>query len=170
MQVISGRWRAILARLARGRIVTRIATLSRSPAGVRRAGEIQVPQVLALPELGLPREDGDVAVRIDAYPRVKQRIFGDGSLAVLKRCVDALEANATYVAVTPCEPQLGPRGLYPTMSTRDSGQQVRAMMNLLAYADGRHDLIAIADAGGIMPPKSTWFEPKLRDGLLVHLI
>ena len=32
------------------------------------------------------------------------------------------------------------------------------------------DLIAIADAGGVMPPKSTWFEPKLRDGLLVHLI
>jgi uncharacterized protein (DUF1015 family) len=32
------------------------------------------------------------------------------------------------------------------------------------------DLMAIADEGGIMPPKSTWFEPKLRDGLLVHLI
>ena len=32
------------------------------------------------------------------------------------------------------------------------------------------DLMAIADAGGIMPPKSTWFEPKLRDGLLIHLI
>jgi uncharacterized protein (DUF1015 family) len=32
------------------------------------------------------------------------------------------------------------------------------------------DLIAVADAGGVMPPKSTWFEPKLRDGLLVHLI
>ena len=32
------------------------------------------------------------------------------------------------------------------------------------------DLIAIADAGGIMPPKSTWFEPKLRDGLLIHRI
>jgi uncharacterized protein (DUF1015 family) len=32
------------------------------------------------------------------------------------------------------------------------------------------DLVAIADAGGIMPPKSTWFEPKLRDGLLIHLI
>lgn len=31
------------------------------------------------------------------------------------------------------------------------------------------DLIAISDAGGIMPPKSTWFEPKLRDGLLVHV-
>jgi uncharacterized protein (DUF1015 family) len=35
---------------------------------------------------------------------------------------------------------------------------------------GVDDLMAISDAGGIMPPKSTWFEPKLRDGLLVHLI
>jgi len=32
------------------------------------------------------------------------------------------------------------------------------------------DLINISDAGEVMPPKSTWFEPKLRDGLLVHLI
>ena len=32
------------------------------------------------------------------------------------------------------------------------------------------DLMAISDAGGIMPPKSTWFEPKLRDGLLIHTI
>ncbi len=32
------------------------------------------------------------------------------------------------------------------------------------------DLMRIADAGGVMPPKSTWFEPKLRDGLLIHEI
>jgi uncharacterized protein (DUF1015 family) len=32
------------------------------------------------------------------------------------------------------------------------------------------DLMAISDAGGIMPPKSTWFEPKLRDGVLIHLV
>ena len=32
------------------------------------------------------------------------------------------------------------------------------------------DLMAVADAGAIMPPKSTWFEPKLRDGLLIHTI
>ena len=31
------------------------------------------------------------------------------------------------------------------------------------------DLMAISDEGGIMPPKSTWFEPKLRDGLLSHV-
>jgi uncharacterized protein (DUF1015 family) len=32
------------------------------------------------------------------------------------------------------------------------------------------DLMAISDEGGIMPPKSTWFEPKLRDGLLIHTV
>jgi uncharacterized protein (DUF1015 family) len=32
------------------------------------------------------------------------------------------------------------------------------------------DLMAVSDAGAIMPPKSTWFEPKLRDGLLIHAI
>jgi len=32
------------------------------------------------------------------------------------------------------------------------------------------DLMQISDAGGIMPPKSTWFEPKLRDGVLSHLV
>jgi uncharacterized protein (DUF1015 family) len=31
-------------------------------------------------------------------------------------------------------------------------------------------LFDIADSGNVMPPKSTWFEPKLRDGLLTHLI
>ena len=32
------------------------------------------------------------------------------------------------------------------------------------------DLLSVSDANGIMPPKSTWFEPKLRDGLLIHEI
>lgn len=32
------------------------------------------------------------------------------------------------------------------------------------------ELIAVADHGGVMPPKSTWFDPKLRDGLLIHQI
>jgi uncharacterized protein (DUF1015 family) len=32
------------------------------------------------------------------------------------------------------------------------------------------DLMAVSDADAIMPPKSTWFEPKLRDGLLIHVI
>ena len=32
------------------------------------------------------------------------------------------------------------------------------------------ELLAVSDAGEMMPPKSTWFEPKLRDGLLIHRI
>jgi uncharacterized protein (DUF1015 family) len=38
------------------------------------------------------------------------------------------------------------------------------------YPVSVEDLMQVCDAGGIMPPKSTWFEPKLRDGLLSHLI
>jgi uncharacterized protein (DUF1015 family) len=38
------------------------------------------------------------------------------------------------------------------------------------FPTGIVDLMAIADAGGIMPPKSTWFEPKLRDAMFCHLI
>lgn len=36
------------------------------------------------------------------------------------------------------------------------------------YPTTLDQLMDIADAGAIMPPKSTWFEPKLRDGLVVH--
>jgi uncharacterized protein (DUF1015 family) len=37
------------------------------------------------------------------------------------------------------------------------------------YPTSLDQLIDVADAGQVMPPKSTWFEPKLRSGLLVHL-
>ena len=40
---------------------------------------------------------------------------------------------------------------------------------LLAVSRSVADLMAVSDAGEIMPPKSTWFEPKLRDGLLIHV-
>lgn len=38
------------------------------------------------------------------------------------------------------------------------------------YPTTMDDLFAVSDMGEIMPPKSTWFEPKLKDGLLIHLI
>ena len=38
------------------------------------------------------------------------------------------------------------------------------------YPTGIHELFAVADAGMLMPPKSTWFEPKLRSGLFIHKI
>jgi uncharacterized protein (DUF1015 family) len=46
----------------------------------------------------------------------------------------------------------------------------RAAVAFSMYPVSVDDLMGIADAGQIMPPKSTWFEPKLRDGLLIHLI
>jgi uncharacterized protein (DUF1015 family) len=38
------------------------------------------------------------------------------------------------------------------------------------YPTQMHDLMAVADAGAIMPPKSTWFEPKLADGMVSHVL
>lgn len=40
----------------------------------------------------------------------------------------------------------------------------------LMFPTGIEELMTIADAGGIMPPKSTWFEPKLRDAMFCHLL
>jgi len=48
--------------------------------------------------------------------------------------------------------------------------QGKAAVAFSMFPVGVDDLMRIADAGEIMPPKSTWFEPKLRDGLLSHLI
>lgn len=66
------------------------------------------------------------------------------SYDLLLRCLDVLEANHTYRAVWPCEPQLGKRGLYPTLSTRGIDASVRTMTNVLAYADGSADCLDIA--------------------------
>jgi uncharacterized protein (DUF1015 family) len=46
----------------------------------------------------------------------------------------------------------------------------RAAAAFSLYPVSLNDLMEVCDAGGIMPPKSTWFEPKLRDGLLSHVI
>jgi uncharacterized protein (DUF1015 family) len=61
----------------------------------------------------------------------------------------------------------GIRGTGELEQLVDSG---RFAVAFSMYPVSVDDLMRIADAGGIMPPKSTWFEPKLRDGLLSHLI
>jgi uncharacterized protein (DUF1015 family) len=61
----------------------------------------------------------------------------------------------------------GARGTAALESAVDSGRAAVAFSMFPVTLD---DLMVISDAGGIMPPKSTWFEPKLRDGLLVHTI
>ena len=61
----------------------------------------------------------------------------------------------------------GVRGTRELEKKIDAGQaQVAFSLLPISLAE----LMSVADAGQILPPKSTWFEPKLRDGLLVHLI
>ena len=61
----------------------------------------------------------------------------------------------------------GIRGPFALAARVDEGA---AAVAFAMYPVSVDDLIRIADSGGSMPPKSTWFEPKLRDGLLTHLI
>jgi uncharacterized protein (DUF1015 family) len=61
----------------------------------------------------------------------------------------------------------GARGIAELERLVASGQ---AAVAFSMYPVSVDDLMAVCDAGGIMPPKSTWFEPKLRDGLLTHEI
>jgi aminopeptidase-like protein len=70
-----------------------------------------------------------------------------GSLEVLTKFVALAEANRILLTRTVGEPMLGPRGLYPATYTHHAGMErdTALMMNLLAYADGRRDLIALAD-------------------------
>jgi uncharacterized protein (DUF1015 family) len=61
----------------------------------------------------------------------------------------------------------GARGTKALEQAVDSGKAVVAFSMFPVTVE---DLMAISDTGGVMPPKSTWFEPKLRDGLLIHAI
>lgn len=61
----------------------------------------------------------------------------------------------------------GIRGLEELEKRVDSGEMAVAIS---LHPVSIQQLFDIADSGNVMPPKSTWFEPKLRDGLLTHLI
>jgi uncharacterized protein (DUF1015 family) len=61
----------------------------------------------------------------------------------------------------------GARG---TKALEDAVSLGRAAVAFSMFPVSVDDLMVISDSGGIMPPKSTWFEPKLRDGLLTHTI
>ncbi len=61
----------------------------------------------------------------------------------------------------------GGRGLAELERRVSSGEMAVAFA---LYPTQMDDLMAVADAGGIMPPKSTWFEPKLADGMVSHVL
>ena len=69
----------------------------------------------------------------------------EGGFCIVKDTLELLERNEKYRITTLCEPQLGKRGLYPTLSNKESRQMIIVMMNFITYADGTKDLIEIAD-------------------------
>ena len=68
-----------------------------------------------------------------------------GAYDVMTQVIDALEMNQRYQVQVLCEPQLGKRGLYPTTSQKGSYDKVKAMIDFIAYADGKTDIIDISN-------------------------
>jgi aminopeptidase-like protein len=85
------------------------------------------------------------------------------SFAALQRSIDtyeemcrALDCNVTFRNLFPYgEPQLGRRGLYPTLGAVDESRSANALMWLLNLADGSHDILAMADRSGL-PVEQLW--------------
>ena len=68
-----------------------------------------------------------------------------GGYDALRKAIEIIEKNDHLESTVLGEPQLGKRGLYPTLSSKDSGMQVRTMMNILTYCEGDHTLLEIAE-------------------------
>jgi len=88
----------------------------------------------------------------------------DGGYWALRRALEAIEKNKKYRVTVLCEPQMGKRGLYPTLSTKKSNEQVKLMMNLISLCDGRSSLLDIAEILGA----PVWDLYDLIDTLVSH--
>ena len=69
----------------------------------------------------------------------------DGGYIALKTAIEVFEKNYYPKVNVFCEPQLGKRGLYPTLSTKSSGNEVRLMMDLITWSDGSKSMLEIAE-------------------------
>jgi len=69
----------------------------------------------------------------------------DGGYIALKSAIEALEENRYPKINVFGEPQLGKRGLYPTLSTKTSAMEVRLMMDLITWSDGSNSMLEIAE-------------------------
>ncbi len=94
-----------------------------------------------------------------------------GSYDVMTAVIEALEKGygRKYKSTVLCEPQLGKRGLYPTVSQKGSYGNVKAMTDMIAYCDGKMDLIEISDKIGVSVNVLIGIAEKLKEhGLLVE--
>lgn len=89
---------------------------------------------------------------------------------IYKKIIEIIENNSKYVVNTPCEPQLGKRGLYPTISTKNTQTLVEDILNILVYCDGKNDLIDLCDITNISPQLCIQTINKLKQANLLEEI
>lgn len=92
-----------------------------------------------------------------------------GAYQVMQQVIMALEHNVYYKVKCFCEPQLGKRGLYPTESRKGIYEEVKKITNLIAYADGKRDLIAISEKIGVPLTELIPIAKKLYEGDLLEV-
>lgn len=90
-----------------------------------------------------------------------------GSFDVIMKCILTLEYNDKYKINCLCEPQLGKRGLYPTVSQKGTYDSVKALTDFIAYADGKNDLIDISNIIHVPTTELINFVKKLYDNNLI---
>lgn len=70
----------------------------------------------------------------------------DGGYWVIRKAIEAIEKNKNYNVSVLCEPQMGKRDLYPTLSTKKVDDKVKLMMNFISLCDGQTSLLQIAES------------------------
>lgn len=90
-----------------------------------------------------------------------------GAYEVYQECIMGLEYNDKYKINCLCEPQLGKRGLYPTISKKGNYDSIKAMTDFIAYADGTNDLFDISNIIGVPVKNMLEFIDKLLDNKLI---
>ena len=136
--------------------------------------KIQEKFTVSVTEKPSPEKSGEFAMYLDHTWYLLQPKFDIGTLDVIQRLdVSILQNNILAPILGIADPRTstaidfigGIRGTGELVKLVDSGSHAVAFS---MYPTTVEQLMDIADAGEIMPPKSTWFEPKLRDGLVCH--
>jgi uncharacterized protein (DUF1015 family) len=124
----------------------------------------------------VPERPGDIAMYLEGrWHTIRARVQPDPRDAIASLDVSVLQERVLgpilNIADVRTDKRIdfvgGARGTAELEAQVDAG---KAAVAFSLFPVGVTELMAVSDAGQIMPPKSTWVEPKLRDGLLIHVI
>lgn len=93
-----------------------------------------------------------------------------GGFEYVQRAINILEDGKVYRCKVKGEPQLGKRGLYPTISTKDTFRQTEMLMNFLVYCDGVNDMRTIAELSSAPVDKLEAIAEKLLEADLIERV